>query len=121
MRTLPGQSKEEILKRIEEIAQKIPAKHGFTVDVKVHVPAALSDPDAPFIHKVVQVHREVFGNQPSLKGSGPANESYMLIQRGISTVAGYGPSGGGFHAANEFAHVESIEKSLQFLEQLALR
>jgi acetylornithine deacetylase/succinyl-diaminopimelate desuccinylase-like protein len=44
----------------------------------------------------------------------------MLINRGIPTIAGYGLKGGGFHAVNEYAELESLEKPLEFLVRLAL-
>lgn len=120
IRTLPEQPSDMILKKIEEIAGGAMSKHGFALDIKTNVPAALSDPKAPFIQKVVNVHEEVFKIHPVLKGSGPANESYMLIKKGIPTIAGYGPIGGGFHAVNEYAELKSLEGSLNFLVRLAL-
>lgn len=58
---------------------------------------------------------------PVLKGSGPANESYMFIQEEIPTVTGFGPDGDGFHAVDEHADVDSLRNSLVFLARLAKR
>ena len=121
IRTLPEQNLNKVLEKIEEIAHGATSKHGFILDVKTSVPAALSDPHAFFIQKTVAVHEEIFATSPVLKGSGPANESYMLIEKGIPTIAGYGPSGKGFHALNEYADLNSLERSLNFLVRLALR
>ncbi len=120
IRTLPGQTLEEILALMESYAKEISPPCGFTLQVKTHVPAVLSDPDAAFIKQAYEVHQTTFGNDPKVKGSGPANESYMLINKGIPTIAGYGLKGGGFHAENEYAELESLEKSLKFLVRLAL-
>lgn len=38
---------------------------------------------------------------------------------GIPAVVGFGPSGEGFHLANEYAEVESLAKSLEALIKLA--
>ena len=120
IRTLPEQTPDRILKKIEEIACKSMSKQGFTLDIKTKVPAALSNPEAPFIQKAIAVHTEIFETHPILQGSGPANESYMLIEKGIPAIAGYGPLGKGFHALNEYADLNSLEKSLSFLVRLAL-
>lgn len=120
IRTLPEQASDKILDKIKKIASKVSSKKGFILDVKTDVPAALSDPNAPFVQKVLSVHEEVFGTRPPLKGSGPANESYMLIKKGIPTIAGYGPIGDGFHAIDEYAELDSLEKSINFLVRLAL-
>lgn len=120
IRTLPEQTSDRIFDEIEKIASKAMSKQGFTLDIKTNVPAALSNPNAPFIQKTLSVHEEIFETQPFLKGSGPANESYMLIKKGIPTIAGYGPIGGGFHALNEYADLNSLEKSINFLVRLAL-
>lgn len=118
IRTLPGQTGDKIIKKIEEIARN-KSTLGFKVETKTNVPAALSDPHAPFIQRITRLHKDIFGNEPVITGSGPANESYMLIERGIPAVAGYGPKGGGFHALNEYADIETLKNSLQFLVCLA--
>jgi succinyl-diaminopimelate desuccinylase len=119
MRTLPGHTTEEILKRMHAFAQEVNPKKGYEIQIKTDIPATLSSPEAPMIQLAVILHEKIFGKKPFLKGSGPANESYMLIGRGIPTIAGYGPFGGGFHEPNEFANLDSLEKSVTFLIGIA--
>lgn len=120
IRTLPSHTLEELLELLNNYAKEIAQPSGYTLEVKTHVPSVLSDPNSPFIIQAAETHQRVFGNTPKMKGSGPANESHMLISKGIPTIAGYGLRGEGFHAANEYAELESLEKPLEFLVQLAL-
>ena len=41
-------------------------------------------------------------------GAGPANEGYMLIDAGIPTLCGFGPTGGNPHAPNEWVEIDSL-------------
>ena len=41
-------------------------------------------------------------------GAGPANEGYMMIEAGIPTLCGFGPTGGGAHAADEWMEIASL-------------
>lgn len=88
------------------------------------------DPCLKFLQKLVQtpsvngkeaikLNKEIFGPTPTLAGSGPANEGYMLVSHGIPTIMGYGPVGDNFHSANEYIELGSIDSSLQFLTRLA--
>ena len=120
IRTLPEHTTENVLEEIHAIAQQCCPKFSYQIQPKFEVPAVLSPPDSPFIQTVQKIHQECFDIFPSLKGSGPANESYMLIKRGIPTIAGYGPSGEGAHSPNEYADIDSLEKSFHFLLKLAL-
>ncbi len=119
MRTLPGHTTEEIINRMRAFAEEVNPKKGYDIQVKTNIPAVLSSREAPMIQRAVALHEKIFGKKPFLKGSGPANESYMLIGRGIPTIAGYGPFGGGFHEPNEFANLDTLEKSVTFLVGIA--
>lgn len=123
IRTLPNQKNEDIISGLRAIGDKLSeGKVRYSFAVKNNVPAAISDPTDTFIASVQETMQEVFGyKEVSLKGSGPANESYMLIAKGIPTVVGFGSTGSGFHSADEYAEVSSIEQSLRFLVTLALK
>jgi acetylornithine deacetylase/succinyl-diaminopimelate desuccinylase-like protein len=122
IRLLPNTSAESIITKINAIINKLttPKRH-FEITVKNNVPAALSDPNDPFIKAVAKLNYQTFGVKPIIKGSGPINESYMLIKKGIPTIAGFGPTGDNFHAPNEFANLDSLSVSLEFLVNLALK
>lgn len=120
IRLLPETPKESVLKKIKELANATPSKQGYEIHIKVNIPASLSNPAHPFILKAKSLHEKIFNISPLVKGSGPANESYMLIERGIPTLAGYGPEGGGCHSLNEYANLDSLTSRLKFLIALAL-
>jgi len=121
IRLLPDTNPKDLIKKITQITQDLTStKRSFEISIKNNIPAALSDPTDPFIKTVSDLNREIFGVDPVIKGSGPINESYMLIERGIPTIAGFGPSGDNFHAPNEYALIDSIETSLKFLTKVVL-
>lgn len=121
IRLLPETPSQKILEIINKIISELTSeKRSFEIKIKNDVSAALSNPDDEFIKTVSKLNKEFFGIDPIVKGSGPINESYMLIKKGIPTIAGFGPVGDNFHAPNEYANLDSIETSLKFLTQLAL-
>lgn len=121
IRTLPEHDNKEIIKKIQKIAKELSAKkRRYSVEIKNNIPAALTAPDSDFVKRTLAVTAEVYGmHNPSLKGSGPANEGYVLIEHGIPTVVGFGPQGDGFHSKDEYVEVASLEKSIRFLAHLA--
>ena len=121
IRTLPEHNNDEIIKKITEITEKLSTnKRKFKVNVKNNIPAALTDPESEIIKKALRLNKDIFKVESKISGSGPANEGYMLIKRGIPTIMGYGPLGENYHAPNEYADIASIEQSLRFLTEISL-
>ena len=123
IRTMPGQDNLEIVAQLKNIAAKYKTdKITFDIEIKNNVAAVLTNPKSQFVLEAAKLMREVykFDDQTKLKGSGPYNESYMLIKSGIPTIVGFGLQGEGFHSKNEYAEVKSLEQSLEFLTKLAL-
>lgn len=121
IRTLPEHNNDEIIKKITEITEKLSTnKRKFKVNIKNNIPEALTDPESEIIKKALQLNKDIFKIESKISGSGPANEGYMLIKRGIPTIMGYGPLGENYHAPNEYANVNSIEQSLRFLTGISL-
>jgi len=122
IRTMPGQNNNQIIQDLMAISENISSeKISFTYEVKNNVPAALSNPNATIVDLAKKTMQKVYGFTENiiLKGSGPANESYMFINAGIPTIIGFGPEGEGFHSVNEYAEIESIEKSIDFVSEIA--
>lgn len=122
IRTMPGQNNDQIIKDLINISENISSeKISFKYEVKNNVPAALTDPNATIVDLAKKTMQKVYGFRDKiiLKGSGPANESYMLINAGIPTIVGFGPEGEGFHAANEYAEIDSIKRSINFVSGIA--
>lgn len=122
IRTLPGDN-EAVLGQVQDKINALSTdKHVYEIEMKNNIPAVISDPASKVVQAAIQVKGDVYGyHEPSLRGSGPANEAYMLVEAGIPTVVGFGPSGEGFHSANEYADLDSLQKSLQALIDLSNR
>lgn len=101
------------LGRVEHILQNAlsqaaaPGIH-FTYELLNQVPAAVSNDQAAIFIQAEAAVRRVKGIQPARAVAGPANEGYLLIERGIPTVCGLGPSGANAHAANEFVEIDGL-------------
>ena len=67
-------------------------------------------------HRLVQVAQKQAerwtGRQWPVAGAGPANEGYMLIEAGIPTLPGFGPTGDGAHAVDEWVSIESLSTTI---------
>lgn len=121
IRLLPDDSNDDTIKKIVKLTQELTQpKLKYKIEIKNNVSSALSDPNSRFIENLSKLNKEIYGVVPVIKGSGPVNESHMLINKGIPTVAGFGPSGDNFHSQNEYAHLDSIEESLRFLTKAIL-
>jgi acetylornithine deacetylase/succinyl-diaminopimelate desuccinylase-like protein len=120
IRTLPGDN-ERLMAQIEEITKKLSSdKRTYSICVKNNIPAVVTDSESAIVQEAIKLKTKIYGFQNlALKGSGPANESYMLVEAGIPTIVGFGPRGEGFHSANEYAEVSSIKQSLEFLVSLS--
>ncbi len=101
------------LGRVEHILQNAlsqaaaPGIH-FTYELLNQVPAAVSNDQAAIFIQAEAAVRRVKGIQPVRAVAGPANEGYLLIERGIPTVCGLGPSGANAHAADEFVEIDGL-------------
>ncbi len=55
-----------------------------------------------------------------IQACGPANESYMLMTKGIPTICGFGPVGGNPHGADEFVEISSLAATVQIYQHVVL-
>jgi acetylornithine deacetylase/succinyl-diaminopimelate desuccinylase-like protein len=86
-----------------------------------HIPAALSDERAALFPIVEGVIAELTGQTPPRLVAGPANEGYLLIERGIPCLCGLGPVGENAHAVDEYAEVESLARAANIFALTASR
>jgi succinyl-diaminopimelate desuccinylase len=70
--------------------------------------AAAITPDDALIVTVLEDTVRALGGQPERVVAGPANEGYLLIERGIPTICGFGPLGANAHALDEYVEVASL-------------
>lgn len=104
-----------LYKNIQETCERISRKRsGLTVHLEkfVDIPAVVLPDKEPIIQVLKEACEEIYGQPISTRGTGPANESFMLIKMGIPTVV-FGPIGSNAHAPNEFVSLESLTKTIQ--------
>jgi acetylornithine deacetylase/succinyl-diaminopimelate desuccinylase-like protein len=80
----------------------------FNYELLNYAPAAISDENAPIFSIVEQVIQLVKSITPERAVAGPANEGYLLIERGIPTLCGLGPTGENAHAVNEYVEIQGL-------------
>lgn len=114
VRFLPGLNIKKVYHQLKEMAEKIAKQRGVKVELErfVRIPAVSLSPSEKIVQVVATACEKVYGQKVSTRGYGPANESFMLIQKGIPTVV-FGPLGGKSHADNEFIYTNSLIKTLQ--------
>ncbi|NWG16447.1 MAG: M20/M25/M40 family metallo-hydrolase [Chloroflexi bacterium] len=83
----------------------------FHYELLNHAPAAISDENAPLFGIVEAAVRQVKGIEPERAVAGPANEGYLLIEQGIPTVCGLGPSGANAHSVDEYVEIKSLAEA----------
>jgi acetylornithine deacetylase/succinyl-diaminopimelate desuccinylase-like protein len=66
------------------------------------------------------VVQKVSKKTPVVRGCGPANEGYMLIEAGIPTICGFGYVGGSPHAPDEWVQVESLMETVEMYKELLM-
>ena len=116
IRLLPGQTKDIVLDEVRKIIAGVKDRRpGLGVDysIKVSIPGAAIPVDHP-LALIAQDHTEaVHGRRWDIRGAGPGNEGYMLINAGIPTLCGFGPTGGNPHAPNEWIDIQSLPATVE--------
>ncbi len=115
VRFLPGVNMDTIYHKIKEAAERVIIKRGglkVSLEKFVEIPAICISRTEKIVETLSHSCEDVYGKPPSARGTGPANESFMLIRKGIPTVT-FGPIGGGPHAANEFVNIDSLAKTVE--------
>lgn len=124
VRLTPEQTLVSVTALVERcIAQIIAStpRLSFSVEVLNHIPAAISDEGAALFPIVEEVITELTGQRPPRLVAGPANEGYLLIERGIPCLCGLGPVGENAHAVDEYAEVESLARAATIFALTASR
>ncbi len=115
IRLLPGQSSAEVLKLVQAQIRLVESERSritFEMNVTVDVPGAFIPQDHPLALLAQAYTEAVTGRRWETAGAGPANEGYMLIEAGIPTLCGFGPTGGNPHASDEWVEIESLPATL---------
>jgi acetylornithine deacetylase/succinyl-diaminopimelate desuccinylase-like protein len=111
IRLLPGQSSAEVLELIQKQIHAVEKKRPritFEMKVTVDIPGAGIPQDHPLVLLAQDYAELISGRRWKSAGAGPANEGYMLIEAGIPTLCGFGPTGGNSHAPDEWVEIKSL-------------
>ncbi|MFA9406917.1 MAG: M20 family metallopeptidase [Anaerolineales bacterium] len=122
IRLMPDQLVNEVLAIIEAIVEdEIALRPGLSVEIeeKTRLPGVAISEDHNLVNIAKRYTFEVTGNAWKAVGAGPANEGYMLIEAGIPTLCGFGPTGGNAHAVNEWVTVSSLAPTIAMFAGIA--
>ena len=62
-----------------------------------------------YLVTIAQAQTKRWAGQPwPVAAAGPANEGYMLIEAGVPTLCGFGPTGDNAHAPDEWLEIASL-------------
>jgi succinyl-diaminopimelate desuccinylase len=114
VRYLPRFPIKKIYHKIKTIAERIAHQRGIKVNLEkfVEISAVCLASDEKIVETLRDACLAVYHQPITLRGTGPANESYLLIKRGIPTVV-FGPIGGRAHSDDEFVEIKSLTKTLE--------
>jgi acetylornithine deacetylase/succinyl-diaminopimelate desuccinylase-like protein len=80
----------------------------FSIERLNYLPAAITPDTAKIVGALEKAIAAVTGSRPPRVVAGPANEGYLLIERGIPTICGMGPTGANAHANNEYVAIAGL-------------
>jgi acetylornithine deacetylase/succinyl-diaminopimelate desuccinylase-like protein len=93
----------------------------YSTELLNYVPAAISDENAPLFAVAEQAVIDVTGEKPPRVVAGPANEGYLLIEQGIPTICGLGPTGANAHAPDEYVEIDGLVDAASIFALVARR
>lgn len=115
IRLMPGQAKEEVLTAVQDVIDQITKKRpGLSIATAItnSFPGAAIPLDHPLPQSAQRCARHFTQGEWPIVGAGPGNEGYMLINAGIPTLCGFGPTGGNAHAPDEWVEIASLTTTL---------
>ncbi len=110
IRLTPETNRQQIEALINACTQRVEQERGvtFTRTLLNDASATFTSPDAAIIQVLESVVRDVKHIEPQRVVAGPSNEGYLLNERGIPTICGFGPAGENFHAIDEYVTIDSL-------------
>lgn len=115
IRLMPGQPSEQVLDAVNAVIDSVTAKRpGLKVDLEVliNLPGVTIPSSHPLAITAQRYAEAITGVHWPIAGAGPANEGYMLIEAGIPTLPGFGPTGGNAHAPDEWVDCDSLSRTV---------
>jgi len=106
IRLVPGITKDDIKRAIEKIER---LNVNYELKDLVFVPAVYIPPQEPIVKILKKNIIKVMGYIPRIGIAGPWNDGWIFINKGIPTICGFGPIGGGVHGKDEWVDVVSVK------------
>jgi acetylornithine deacetylase/succinyl-diaminopimelate desuccinylase-like protein len=115
LRLLPGQSLDEVRAAVQGIVEETIARRpglAFEIVETTRLPGVAISEDHELVRLAKHFTHAITGSEWEAVGAGPANEGYMLIENGIPTLCGFGPTGGNPHAPDEWVDLTSLAPTI---------
>jgi len=120
VRILPSNSPDQVKKLIFEKLKTLKGKIKFEIVDLVKVPATEISPQEEIVQVLANQAKKVLIRKPKIGGARPWSDSWMFVEKGIPTVSGFGPDGGGIHEPDEFVDLESVKKVTEIFTRVAI-
>lgn len=108
VRLMPGNSDKQVRLWIEEKLAGL-SNVKWEIEDLLYVPSVEIEKNEPIVQMLFNQAKEVLGESPKVEGCGPWNDAWMLINKDIPCVAGFGPDGGE-ESGVEWVDLESLKK-----------
>ncbi|MDI6602630.1 MAG: ArgE/DapE family deacylase [Patescibacteria group bacterium] len=108
IRTLPFQTREEILEQITRtVAKQIPDLK-FSIDYFVYHPAYRIPENSKIIKIILNRSKQILKKEPKIACAGTGTSGSLLWQKGIPTICGFGVDFENLHSYDECIYVKSL-------------
>ncbi len=118
VRLMPGNSDKQVRMWIEDCLKQTCPDVVFELTDLTYVPSVEIAKHEELVDLLVKNATEVLGRKPKVLGAGPWNDAWMLINRGIPTICGFGPDGDNVHAADEYVDLKSLKQVTEIYARL---
>ncbi|MBI1278303.1 MAG: ArgE/DapE family deacylase [Anaerolineaceae bacterium] len=110
IRLTPDTNRQQIESLLDTCMTRVEQERGvtFTRSLLNDASATLTSIDSTIVQVLESVVRDVKQIEPQRIVAGPSNEGYLLNERGIPTICGFGPAGENFHAIDEYVTIDSL-------------
>lgn len=110
IRLTPEVNRQQIEALMDACIQRVEAERSVTFSRTLlnDASTALTSDDAAIVGVLESVVRDVKHKEPQRVVAGPTNEGYLLNDRGIPTICGFGPDGANFHTYDEYVTIDSL-------------
>ncbi|MCD9540814.1 M20/M25/M40 family metallo-hydrolase [Photobacterium carnosum] len=92
-----------------------------TVEREAHKPSMVPSPQTEVLMAQVEVVGKELGIDITWQAVGGGSDANLTAVLGIPTLDGFGPIGAGFHSADEWLDLASIEPRIRLLQQVLVK